>query len=250
MAESNIKWFDTVDSTNSTIARDKENLADMSVYAAFNQSSGRGQRGNKWESKAGENLTFSILFKPRDLNLREQFCISQTVSMGVVDYLSGKGVTAKVKWPNDIYVSDRKICGILIENTAFRDKLSASIAGIGFNLNQMKFESDAPNPVSLSMITGKSYDIRLEMEVLLQHILSIYLSITEGDRAGYLRTSLDGRFLEAMYRRGEWHWFEEMPQCRRIQARILGTDDSARLVTEHRDGSIHSYAFKEIKYLL
>lgn len=250
MAEIKIKWTDVTGSTNADMALEKESLDDMSVIAAMFQTSGRGQRSNQWESRSGENLTFSILFKPSDLMIHEQFCISQVTALGIIDFLKSEGVEAKVKWPNDIYVGDRKICGILIENTSSGDKLSASIAGIGLNLNQAEFDSDAPNPVSLTMLTGRHYELKETLIRVIQCIMKIYLEISRGEKRFYLRTSLDGRFLETLYRRGEWHFFEEMPQGRRIRARILGTDDSACLQLEHDDGSVKSYAFREIKYIL
>ena len=250
MADIMIKWLDTVESTNALIGRERDSLGDMSVLAARYQTAGRGQRGNTWESRPGENLTFSILLKPNDIALREQFCISQAAALGITDYLAGKGLKATVKWPNDIYVGDRKICGILIEHSASGDNLSASIVGIGLNVNQREFSPGIPNPTSLSLLTGKNYDIRAELPEVLRCIFSIYLDISRGERRFYLRTSLDGRYLENMYRRGEWHLFEEMPQCRRIRARILGTDNSACLQLEHCDGTIKSYAFKEIRYVL
>lgn len=250
MADIKIKWLDRTDSTNTQVAALKESLADMSTVAADCQTAGRGQRGNQWESRPGENLTFSILFKPNDIQTHEQFCISQVSALGIVDYLAAEGIQAKVKWPNDIYVGDKKICGILIENSSHGDKLSASIVGIGFNLNQTKFESDAPNPTSLALLTGRRYDTREELPKLLSCIFSLYLQVNEGEKRFYLRTSLDGRYLESMYRRGEWHGFEETPQGRTFRARILGIDNSACLLLEHADGSIRSYAFKEIRYIL
>lgn len=250
MADIMIKWTEVTGSTNADIASQKEHLEDMSVFAAMFQTSGRGQRGNHWESRPGENLTFSILFKPGDLMIHEQFCISQVAALGVVDFLLSEGIEARVKWPNDIYVGDRKICGILIENTASGDNLSASIVGIGLNLNQTVFESDAPNPVSVKILTGKEYDVKATLVKVLQCILKLYIDITQGEKRFYLRTSLDGRFLENLYRRGEWHYFEEMPQKKRIRARILSTDNSACLQLEHDNGRIKSYAFKEIRYIL
>ena len=115
MADS-ITWFDSVDSTNTRLAADRAGLPDRTVYAAVFQTAGRGQKGNRWESKAGENLTFSVLLKPAGLPVREQFILSQVTALSLVDYLRSKGIEAGIKWPNDIYAGDRKICGTLIEN--------------------------------------------------------------------------------------------------------------------------------------
>ena len=165
-----IKWFKTIDSTNNRIALDKEDLADKTVYMTDFQTAGKGQRGNGWESAKAENLLFSILFKPSDILAENQFIISQAVTLGIVEYVRSKGITAKIKWPNDIYVNDRKICGILIENSVNGNNLVSSIVGIGFNLNQLTFSPDIPNPVSLSTLTDVRYDLKEELLSLLHFI--------------------------------------------------------------------------------
>ncbi|MBR1539405.1 MAG: biotin--[Bacteroidales bacterium] len=254
MADS-IRWFDTVDSTNTQLMNDKALLPDRSVYAALFQTAGRGQKGNRWESRPGENLTFSLLLKPAALAVTEQFILSQIVALGLLDYLEGEGVTATIKWPNDIYAGDRKICGTLIENTLADGMIAASIAGIGLNLNQKVFDPAIPNPTSLSLVTGKAYDVKEELPKLLACI-EAYCDQLD---SAWARNGFDAKYLEHLYRRGEWHSFEEMPSSdiptehrtgRRIEARILGIDTEARLLLEHRDGALRSYAFKEIKYII
>lgn len=254
MADS-IRWFDTVDSTNTQLMKDRESLPDRSVYAALFQTAGRGQKGNRWESRPGENLTFSLLLKPVFLSVADQFILSQIVALGLLDYLKDHGVKASIKWPNDIYAGDRKICGTLIENTLSEGHIAASIAGIGLNLNQKEFDPSIPNPTSLSLETGKSYDVKEE----LPHLLASIFSYCDRLESPYARNGFDALYLEKLYRRGQWHAFEEMPANdiptehrtgRRIEARILGIDNSARLLLEHRDGSLHAYGFKEIKYIL
>lgn len=250
-----IRWFDTVDSTNTQLMNDKAALPDRSVYAALFQTAGRGQKGNRWESRPGENLTFSLLVKPRRLAVQEQFILSQVVALGLLDYLAAEGVEARIKWPNDIYAGDRKICGTLIENTLEGAFIAASVAGIGLNLNQKQFDPAIPNPTSLSLETGRYYDVKAELPVLLAAI-NAYLDQLD---SAYARTGFDARYLERLYRRGEWHCFEEMPSSeiptehrsgRRIEARILGIDTEARLLLEHRSGRLHAYGFKEIKYII
>ena len=123
-----IMWFDTLDSTNEQVRRQIDSLDNLSVVSALSQTAGRGQRGNTWSSATGENLTFSILlrFTAGDPDSRfssfpflraiDQFVISEIATLSVVELLEKYGIVASVKWPNDIYVEDRKICGILIEN--------------------------------------------------------------------------------------------------------------------------------------
>ena len=250
-----IRWFDTVDSTNTRLMHDKADLPDRTVYAARFQTAGRGQKGNRWESRAGENLTFSILLKPDGLPAAEQFVLSQIVALGLTDYLAEEGVEATVKWPNDIYAGDRKICGTLIENTLSEGKIAASVAGIGLNMNQRLFDPLLPNPTSLSLQTGKTYEVEKELPKLLACIFRYSDELA----SAYARTGFDAAYLKRLYRRGTWHFFEELPASDipaehrsglRIEARILGIDRKARLLLEHRDGTLHSYGFKEIKYLL
>lgn len=254
MADS-IRWFDTVDSTNTQLMKDRDSLPDRSVYAALFQTAGRGQKGNRWESRPGENLTFSLLLKPVFLSVADQFILSQIVALGLLDYLEEQGVKASIKWPNDIYAGDRKICGTLIENTLSEGHIAAAIAGIGLNLNQKEFDPAIPNPTSLSLETGKTYDVKEE----LPRLLACIFRYCDRLDSPYARNGFDAMYLDKLYRRGEWHAFEEMPATevptehrsgRRIEARILGIDNSARLLLEHRDGTLHAYGFKEIKYII
>lgn len=236
-----IKWFESIDSTNSAIARDKAQLPDKSIYAAFFQTAGRGQRGNSWESRRGENITFSILFKPECIKSSDQFVISEIVTLGIVRYLATKGVEARIKWPNDIYVGDKKLCGILIENNVSGDGLSSSVAGIGMNINQTVFDSDAPNPTSLSLLTGSQYDVQKELVELTAAIMDLYSAVPE---------NIGEQYLDLLYRRGEWHDYIDCSDGSSFKGRILGITETACLSLETADGRIRSFAFKEIKYVL
>ena len=250
-----VHWFDTVDSTNTRLMADREGLPDRTVYAARFQTAGRGQKGNRWESSPDENLTFSILFKPEALPAAEQFILSEIVALGLVDYLAEKGLAATIKWPNDIYAGDRKICGTLIEPVLADGRIAAAVAGIGLNVNQLDFDAALPNPTSMVRETGYSYDIRAELPILLHYIFERY------DKIGspYARNGYDVQYLDKLYRRGQWHTFEQLPASDvpaehrsglRIKARILGIDPKARLLLEHADGTIHFYGSKEIKYII
>ena len=155
MAE-NIRWFDTIDSTNTRLVALHSELPDRTVYAARFQTAGRGQQGNRWESRAGENLMFSILLKPDFLPASDQFILSQIVALGLLDYLQSRGLTATIKWPNDIYAGDRKICGTLIETGLADKRVSWAVAGIGLNVNQQVFDPSLPNPTSMTLETGRN----------------------------------------------------------------------------------------------
>lgn len=133
----NILWLDTIDSTNSEALRRLPELPSGTVLAAREQTAGRGQRGNTWFSQPGKNLTFSLVLKNLPLTASQAIRLNFLFSVAVADFLQARGVEAAIKWPNDIYVGGRKICGMLIENTLGPGgKLAASVVGLGLNINQ------------------------------------------------------------------------------------------------------------------
>ena len=165
-----IIWLDRTDSTNNALRAMSEGMDNLSVLAAREQSSGRGLGDHSWCSDPGMNLTFSMLLRPAALEARDLVCITCGTTLGIRDYLLEKGVMARIKWPNDIWVEGRKICGILIENALHAQMIARSIIGVGFNLNQTVWPADLPNPVSLKQLTGEDYSPRAELEDLVQKI--------------------------------------------------------------------------------
>lgn len=166
-----IMWHDSLESTNETAWSLIDTLDNMSVIAAVEQTSGRGQGDHKWHSNAGENLTFTVVlkWKPSPFPAAREKEISDATAQSVVDYLASKGVASWIKLPNDIYVGRKKICGILIKHKLRGPGLSATIAGLGINLNEKDFPSDLPNPTSLALETGSSlsFDPKAELEAFL-----------------------------------------------------------------------------------
>lgn len=151
-----IIWLGEVDSTNSEARRHISDIDNLSVLSALEQTAGRGQRGNTWSSNAGENLMFSIVLKYDSddsyrgrLEAHDQFILNEIAAISIVDFLRLHDIQAQIKWPNDIYVGSRKICGILIENSLRGKWLSSSIIGIGLNINQRNFDVNLPNPTSM-----------------------------------------------------------------------------------------------------
>src|SRR5680860_150521 len=136
------------------------NAEEGTVVLAQFQKKGRGQQGNQWESQSGKNLLASIILYPKFLKAGNQFLISKMVSLGLVEYLRHEVRDVSIKWPNDIYIGNKKIAGILIENAIKGRNLFSTVIGVGLNLNQKNFLSDAPNPVSLYQLTGKEYNIK------------------------------------------------------------------------------------------
>ena len=196
-----IRWLDTVESTNDEARRALDGLDNLSVIAARCQTAGRGQGDHSWHSLPGENLTFTVVLKfggeyLAPLLARDVLLITETVTLALRRYLLAKGVKARIKWPNDIYVGDLKICGILIENILRGDEVGASIVGIGLNLNQTAFPPDLPNPVSLSLLTGRRYDPEKEL-VRFVRILS---ECAEKTNTAVGRWYLDRIFNKYMFR--------------------------------------------------
>lgn len=195
-----ISWLGTIDSTNSEVRRRIDSLDNLSVVAAEYQTAGRGRGSHSWMSAAGENLTFSVLLKFGEgglapLSASEAVRITQLATVALRRHLLSHGVKARIKWPNDVWVGDRKICGMLIENILDGDELRSSIVGIGLNLNQKEFDPNLPNPTSLSLETGLHYDPRVFLEDFIEEFRRAASSMDSG--AG--REALERDFSKNMF---------------------------------------------------
>ncbi|WP_165933537.1 biotin--[acetyl-CoA-carboxylase] ligase [Arundinibacter roseus] len=155
-----------------------EKLPEGSVVITSEQTAGRGQRGSRWITEQGANFTFSVVFCPAFLAIDQQFLLSQAVALGVLGFLSDKCAHAQIKWPNDLYIQDSKVGGILIENSIQGARLSHAIAGIGLNINQRQFS--VPRATSLFRETRQFFDLKTELPLLLQHLEQSYLQLRNG----------------------------------------------------------------------
>ena len=172
-----IRFFETLDSTNNySKLLDPNSVEEFTVIWAAKQTAGIGQQGNVWVSEPYKNLTFSLILKPSFLLLVDQWMLSMTLALAVsdclIDLLPNREI--HIKWPNDIYIGDRKVCGILISNNVSGNHISQSICGIGLNVNQTAFPDWVPNPTSLKMLSNKEYDLPQTLESLLAHIETWY----------------------------------------------------------------------------
>ena len=164
--ESRIIWLKSTDSTNNELRRRLDQSGDLTIVAAEMQSAGRGQGEHTWHSAPGQNLTFSILLRHRCLKGSDALAVTSIMALGIRDYLLTKGIEPWIKWPNDIWVGKKKICGILVENTIHAGMIDFSIVGVGLDLNQTDWPAELPNPVSLKELTGQEYDTHEELQQL------------------------------------------------------------------------------------
>ena len=237
-----IYHFDTVGSTNDE-ARDSK-YHDGDIIRADFQTAGRGQRGHTWESRAGENLTFSVLLEPTFLPVTEQFMLLEAVALSLHDFFALHNIESRIKWTNDIYVADLKAVGILIEHSYSGGRLARTIVGIGINVNQTDFSADIPNPVSLALLTGKKYDLQQLLEQYEQCLIARYSQLKNGEW-----DKLQSDYHSMLYRRDEQHPFA-LPDGTRFKGIIRGVKPTGDLIIEHENGEKKSYLFKEIEFIV
>lgn len=240
--------LDTVKSTSSYLAEHIDGKAHGTVVTTREQTAGRGQRGNSWEAEPGKNLTFSILLKPKYIKAQQQFYVSEIVSIAIVDVLK-KLITNKnvlIKWPNDIYVDNDKICGILIENALMGNSIDRSIAGIGININQRKFLSDAPNPISLFNIIGKETDLDLILGNVCNQILS-YFDLYDSD---ITFAKLHERYCSLLWRCNGDYLYRDNSTGETFIAAIASIATNGMLTLKLSDNSLRTYAFKEVSPII
>ena len=253
MSVCKITRLDEVESTNTWLKEHAQELGHGDVAVTDNQTAGRGQRGNFWEAEPGKNLTFSLLLHPEGVAPSHQFAISEAVALGVVEVVRSRLAgyvepeQVKVKWPNDIYVGDDKIAGILIEHTLGSRSITHSVAGVGLNVNQTIFCSSAPNPVSMAQLTGESH---FPLEEILQEVCDAILRrIALIGRSEREQEKQHTEFLRCMWRNdGEMHRFM-LPDTSCFAAMVDGVDADGMLRLKLQGGEIHKFAFKEVAFL-
>lgn len=227
-----------IKTTNSTNSLMKEMLTkgewpecERFLYTGY-QTAGRGQTGNSWESEADKNLLCSILLPPN----KNLYFLNIAVGVALLRVI---GEDFTIKWPNDIYYGDKKVAGILIENAIIGNEIKYSIAGIGLNVNQTTFVSDAPNPVSLKQIRGQEYDIERLMNLLFETVQSV-LNESEQEVWAYYKSHL--------YRREGFWPFEDKNGT--LEARISDVLPTGEIILCDRQGNQRIYEFKQIRYVL
>lgn len=243
------------------------------LITADEQTAGRGQRGTSWESDYGLNLTFNIGWTP-SIPLKgggwdhwpaanEQFLISEITAIAVVKTLASLGVRGTIKWPNDIYIVPEKshfrsnepspyggemeggfkICGMLLEHQLSGKRITASIAGIGLNVNQHIFRSDAPNPVSLYQLLGHEVEREAILESFVRHFSDGIAMLQEGRY-----DEIEHTFTTLLYRRTGWHRYRDADG--EFLGEFAGIARNGILTLRKQDRSLHTYAFKEVEFVI
>lgn len=234
-------YLPSCDSTNLYAAQlmSKEKVPEGSIIITQNQTSGKGQRGNRWESSPGANLTFSVVLYPEFLYPGEQFYLNIVFSLALLDTLKSISLEeSKVKWPNDIYYDDLKLGGILIENALKNRVIASSIVGIGLNVNQDFF--NVRKAASLRMVTGRNYELNSILNNLLEKIEARLLQLKRGEQ----------NKIKQEYR-GSLYWLYErrtFKSDRTFEGKIMDVEESGKLVVDV-NGSTRRFNTKEVVFV-
>ncbi len=238
--------FDELDSTNThakQILKDQD-VPEGTIIQCHHQTAGRGYASNTWESSPGKNITASWVLRPHFLRPDEQFMLTQAFSLAIketiLSYYSGN---VSIKWPNDIYADDQKLAGILVENSIMGDTIKDCIAGIGLNVNQDVFNSDAPNPVSLKQLCHKDFNLDEVLQKLHENIEKHYFSLDTAQREETQR-----KYHKSLYRLEQRSRFRA--EGREFEGTIKGTDMYGRLQMQLDDGTLALFDFKEVEFLI
>lgn len=239
----NIIFIERLESTNNyatLLVRDHRPEEGTVIWTAH-QTHGKGYAKNTWESEVGKNLTFSLILYPTFIKPDDEYYISKLISLGITDVLKKYAEHIAIKWPNDIYFKNLKIGGILIENQIKHDVLTSSVAGIGLNINQERFLSNAPNPVSLFNITEKTYDLEKLLHETTDSIMVRYDELKSG-RSDIINHD----YINRLYRYNQRCFFES--NDREFAATILGVENNGKIVLQTEDGKLKKYEFKQVEF--
>lgn len=240
-----IKWFDELDSTNDELLRHLEAYDNLSVIAAVHQTAGRGQRGNRWLSAPGDNLTFSLLLKPVGLPARDAMAITCLATLAVRDALRAADVPAAIKWPNDLYVGKRKICGMLVENGLAEERIAWSVVGIGLNLNQTEFPGALVNPTSVKRVTGRDTDPVRFLETLCEGMESLLPRLESLGGRNALRAA----YAQDLFQKDSPAPYRDLRTGEEFTGILRGITPEG-LVRIEAEGTERTFGFKEVGYIL
>lgn len=240
----------SIDSTNSYAAQllsAKSKPIDGTVIYTMNQTHGRGQIGSSWESQPDKNIALSLIIYPTFLQANKQFDLNIAVSLAVHDTLNQilsqipKNNLCSVKWPNDIYINEKKTAGVLIQNTLAGANIQSSIIGIGLNINQLFFEN-LPKATSLAIATDQQYDLENTLQLLCQSLEHRYIQLKSCNAK-----KLKEEYLAKLYRYKTEALFQNQDGTR-FFGKITGVDTIGKLIIQTDKGS-ETFALKEVQFL-
>lgn len=237
-------YYDELTSTNEMAGQllREGKLEEGDVIRAGFQTKGKGHAGNHWESDKDKNLLITTLIRPPHFAAEQQFLLSMAVSLAVCDFLYPFCDEVRIKWPNDIYAGDDKIAGLLLEHSLQGGLLRDSLWGIGININQEEFVSNAPNPISLVQLTGNAQKIDKLLDDLLEKLNLWYDILLEGDFQ-----NIRNRYHDRLYGKDEWRPFRYQEKI--ILGRITGVSDQGILSLDQKEGEPLQLGFKEVEYI-
>lgn len=239
--------FDSLASTNLYFMENEtmHNLPEGTVVLAKHQTNGIGQSGNSWSSEEGKNLTFSVMLRPTFLPVAAQFELHKVLSVAVCTTLQqilSERDDIRIKWPNDIYVGNCKICGMLVNNKISGNLYTFAVAGIGLNVNQTAFDPSLPNPTSLKTVTGKDFETFDVLQALLREIGIWYQKLKLGETS-----EINQNYMKNMLNLGQqksYHYHNDT-----IGATITGIDKFGHLQLQTADNKAITCNIKEIQYI-
>ena len=235
-----------VESTNSYAASllKSEQVKEATVVWSQEQTSGKGQGDNRWESEPGKNLTFSWILFPHFLPPDRQFLLNKMISLGVSDFLIKLQIPlpVSIKWPNDIYLENKKVGGILINNTICGDRLATAVVGIGLNVNQMHFSNDTPNAVSVRQVTGNKTDLKSGLRELVNNLNLRYAQLRSG-----AYESLETDYLDRLLGYQQWRTFRA--KNHEFEGKVQGVDEYGRLIVLTRKNESALFDHGKIEFL-
>jgi BirA family biotin operon repressor/biotin-[acetyl-CoA-carboxylase] ligase len=222
-------------------------LSEGSIIYTFEQEKGRGQRGNSWESEPNKNVTLSLVVYPHFLKPQEQFLLTKITALAVADLmaeiLKSQPVRHKIsiKWPNDIYIGDQKIAGILIENFLRENTIQQAIVGVGINVNQEIFQH-APNAISICSLTHQPMDLQACIDLFCECFEKRYQQLKANELA-----QLDEDYLRQLYRLNEWNTYRSANN-QLFEGNIKGVSESGKLQMELISGEVKEFDLKEVRF--
>lgn len=238
--------------SNKKIVLNNKRAKEIQLVTTDYQTHGHGQVNTVWESARGENLLFSFLFRPQHIAAGEQFFLSEIACLAVAHTLDAYTEGISVKWPNDVYHHDRKICGMLLRHTLSGAQISATLVGIGLNLNQKQFVGDAPNPVSLRQIIGRPVDREEVLNRFAHHFDRLLRAVTHPhpDERLAQRQRLHREYLRRLYHHDGAHDYVDTASGETFSAHIVDVAPTGQLTLRTTDGRLRHYHFKEVRFVV